>query len=472
MGDFGVFPRNLAYSIKSLSGFSKQTVKILPDRSDVNQSETIKFKLPVNSLIDLRTICIYWEGTCTTANTHFPRLSSSLIESLAVYFNSTQIDNIQGYNLLYNTLFDIQGAGVDQLQKRSLENIDPSLKYTAIDGDGYITVAKNSGSTVKDTCHKMVVNNFLGILGQNSSPVIDSSDIGDIWVEIRLAPASVLYGSAPTTAGTVANPTGYSLTNIRMTCSRISFNNPDYYELKAGKLVSDGLSIGFNTYVQKRGSSTAKASGITHTFSENANSLDQIIATFQESDYSTTDATAKTALLNFAGADLIANNKPFATMVTDPSAYTQSATANTTGDAFNQSRYFKRNAIGLTGSKFTINSVQMNPYPLPIEEVFQETLISMGNLNNDLYSGLHSGILSIFHFMKYYFVHILSLEYLAGDGQFWKSGLDGRASSITIVWETTFNTALTYVPANLIPVVYCRRTNIVTILEGHQVMVQ
>jgi hypothetical protein len=113
-------------------------------------------------------------------------------------------------------------------------------------------------------------------------------------------------------------------------------------------------------------------------------------------------------------------------------------------------------------SQFEINNVQMNPYPLPIEEIFNETLIAMGNLNTDLFSGIHPGCLSIYHFVKNYFCHIISLENLSGDGQFWKSDLDGRAASINLKWSVVTNsTGAT--DNQVIPVCLCCRTNIMTI---------
>ena len=61
MNEFSGFPRNLAYSVKSLSAFSKTMVKLTPDKLDnVSAGETIRVKLPPNSLIDLRTFSMFF----------------------------------------------------------------------------------------------------------------------------------------------------------------------------------------------------------------------------------------------------------------------------------------------------------------------------------------------------------------------------------------------------------------------------
>ena len=131
--EFGSFPKNLAYNVKTLSGFSKTIVKMTPTpNSAVSAGQTLKVRLPSNALVDLRTLTLYYEGTCTntggtgTGFLRFPRLSSSIIDTLNIYVNGTLIENITDYGHLYSTLYDLSCAG-DQTAKRFLENSDPSI---------------------------------------------------------------------------------------------------------------------------------------------------------------------------------------------------------------------------------------------------------------------------------------------------------------------------------------------------------
>lgn len=441
MGDFSGFPRNLAYSVKSMSGFSKQTVKLTPDNdTNVGASSTIKVKLPPNCLVDLRTLTMYFNGTITTATgkAHFPRLSSSLIEQLSVYVNGTMIENIPHYNVLYNTLYDLS-CGSDQTSKRYLENIDPSVDYydgitSNIRLDGYGNSQNKS----------MMVNNWLGFISTASTPVISTSDTNTIELEIRFAPASVLWQSG----GTGVTGANYTLSNIRFTISKIVFNDPTYYQLKASKLLSDGLVVGYKTYISNKGSVANKGSSLPYNVSVNASSLDQVIGTMLTTDY------------NAIGNLLLTGTEMF------PNAL------NTINDTvsevlFNQSKYFQRDGDGITGSQFEINNTAINPYPLPIEEIYNETLISLGNLNIDVASGVHPGIVSKKHFSKYYFAHILSLENIDNSGQFFKSGLDGRASALNISWKTNF----TGTTAACTPFIFCACTKLIQINEGGQIIV-
>ncbi len=72
-----------------------------------------------------------------------------------------------------------------------------------------------------------------------------------IEIEIRLKPATILWatnadanGLDPTVAG--AN---YRIDNISFNVNKIVFNDPLYYNLKASKLLGDGLTIGYQTYI-------------------------------------------------------------------------------------------------------------------------------------------------------------------------------------------------------------------------------
>jgi len=103
--EFVQFPKNLAYNIKTLSGFSKSTIVPTPDKYvTVNHGDTIKVKLPSNTIVDLRTLIMDFKGTCESkageSNVHFPRLSSSLIKTLAVYINGTLIAELPRYLMI------------------------------------------------------------------------------------------------------------------------------------------------------------------------------------------------------------------------------------------------------------------------------------------------------------------------------------------------------------------------------------
>jgi len=208
--EFAQFPKNLAYNIKTLSGFSKSTVVLTPDKyATVNQGDTIKVKLPANTIVDLRTLSMHFKGTCEStageSKLHFPRLSSSLIKTLAVYINGTLIERIDHYNILYNKLYDLDRGGVDQTAKRFLENSDPSVGYTvgasSTDKSAGTRINKTLTATDHDIKQKFMVNSWLGFLSTASCPCPDTNDLNNVEIEITFDNEKVLYGSGLTGTG-------------------------------------------------------------------------------------------------------------------------------------------------------------------------------------------------------------------------------------------------------------------------------
>jgi hypothetical protein len=476
------FPKNLAYTLKQLSNFTKQTVKVIPDRTKgINFGDVSRFKLPSSAMIDFRTISIFadvslYKGTMgdnATYSLHLPRNTASLIQQITVTCNGVQICNINDYNLLYNTIYDLEGADFSQTSKRFLENADPSVYFvsgnTAADGETPITAYTAAANVAGngETNRKIVINNFLGFIGSLSTPVLDLTDTGDIYIEIRWAPTKVLWGTTNTTVPTYNIDTGCSIDDLRMTCSKINFESSEYYDLKAQKLTSDGLLVGYYDYWTARGTGQVKSSGINVNFNVTTNSLDQCIATFQHNDYQ----NIKALVLDNANDTTMANVKTFNQVLADPVTFTTSAAG--VGDAFNQSYYFMRPGSDLATSQWSINSTNIDPYPLPPAEIWNQNLIALGNNNIDFgTSGVHPGCLSLFHFLKYYFCHILSLENLSGDGQMWRSGLSGDCSTININYSATFgNVGGTNNGDTVQPVIFCRSTKVLTIRDGHIISV-
>ena len=240
------FPKNLSYSIRELNNFSCQTVRVLSDHlgNNINAGETFRVNLPAGStLLDLRTIACHFNFTATVAGgtagvtVHAPRYSSSLIERINVYLNNNLVSTINQYNLLYNTVADMQFSR-DAESKRWLENYDPSINYIQnLAASEYITLQRNTANGgANDTGKPMVINNWLGFLGgETSTSVVDCSSLGQITLEFVLAPATVCFCSVSQvygqTAATSAPTPSYYLSNVYFTMNKITFNSEEYYNL-------------------------------------------------------------------------------------------------------------------------------------------------------------------------------------------------------------------------------------------------
>lgn len=478
------FPKNLQYNIKTLNSFSKTCVTVTADKQNVRANDTFKVKMPTNTIIDLRTFSWYAKGSCVSGtgdNLHFPRLGlASLIKTLAVYVNGTLIERIDNYNILYNKLFDLEG-GIDQVSKRHLEILDPSVRYTTTpDHTAGTPEICTRNATGDDTDRIMATSSWIGFLSNNSCPCPDTNDLGSIEIEITLANEQVLWAGANGTANTVTtrnNPT-YTLNDMYFTISKIVFNDPLYYNMKASRLLSSGLQIGYQTYIASKGSIVTKNSAVNVSCTVNSTSLDQLICTFNP------DVPAIMPLL-LNGSNNVDNSLSFAQVASGYNNVTGAVASgvsplvsiggqtstdifhNNTGDLYNQSYFFKSDAVGLQSSSIEINNTPLAPQPLKTEQIYSESLIALGNANIDMSSGVHAGLRSLSDYLKYYFTHIVSLENIQHQ-DFYKSGLDGKSSALNIVWKLNYSSSSNM---SQTPYIFAKTTRILQINEGGSIVV-
>ena len=248
---------------------------------------------------------------------------------------------------------------------------------------------------------------------------------------------------------------------MHFTISKIVFNDPLYYNLKASKLLSSGLTLGYQTYIASKGASVNKGTSVNVLTTVNSTSLDQLVCCLQH-------ATTPVTCLQLRGSNLKDASKSFNEAFADPPTGQGNVSIHhsTAGDLYNQSYFFKSDASGLVYSSVEINNTPLMPQPLENAEVYNESLISLGNLNQDMSSGVHPGCMSLGLFLKYYFAHIVSLENLQ-QGDFYKSGLDGKASALNIAWKMVFDNTT----AGFVPHIFAKTTRIAQINEGHSVVV-
>ena len=299
MADIGTsFPKALSYSIKSMVGnMSRIGVKMTPDRTTgIVPNDVITIKLPNSSLVDLRTFNFFYQfsTSATTAVAIHPRYASSLIERVSIIINGQTISITPGYALLYNTLMDMEGSSFDQLSKRNVcEFFDPSVRFAKeSDPSSSADVALSGGSWLESgvTAPSKIdgaITHFLGFCGSTNPSVIDTSSLGDIFIQVQFSTAYVLPANFNTTALSLAGAS-FTLDNVYATCDTISFSSDTYYNALASRLTGEGLNIGFYEYLNARFASITKSSGANVTWNVSANSLDQLIGTFQKTDAYTT----------------------------------------------------------------------------------------------------------------------------------------------------------------------------------------
>jgi hypothetical protein len=401
---------------------------------------------------------MYYEAVGDTG-CHMPRLSSSIIKTLSIYINGNLIERIDNYSVLYNKLYDMDGGGADQSSKRFLENADPSVFYTTgLTKTSVETGAFNITGNSDAVKRKFAINNWLGFISTLSTPIIDTNDLNKVEIEITFESKDVVWKKSSNV--TMASP-GYTLSDVHFMVTKVVFNDPLYYNLKASKLLSSGLTIGYQTYIASRGALAVKSTSYNVYTSFNTTSLDQLIGCFTPE----TVAADNLLLYDYADADATADVLPF-NNIKNLGAYTAETSTTFAGGLYNQVVYFQSNACGLTSSTWEINNTPIIPIPLADYEVYNESLIALGHNHIDMGVGTHEGLNSLAHFLKFYFVHVCSLE-MINAGDFYKSGLDGKSSALNVVWKLSFGTSV----EKLVPYIFAKTTRILQINEGHSVTI-
>jgi len=376
---------------------------------------------------------------------------------------------------------DLEGSSFDQFSKRNIcEFFDPSLRFTSTDPNSSNDVAISganltSASTTAPTGSTALqggITHWLGFLGSSSPSVIDTSDLGDVYIQIQFATSYVLPATITATTPSYSGAS-FTLDDIYATCDVISFASDEYYQLKASKLASSGLNIGFYSYLNARFAQVTKSSGISVNWNVSANSLDQIICTMCKPDQN----SVWKPMIVYGANDNGTTVYNMAQIIANPLAYvnndnTNSATtgrSDALGDGFMNSYYFLRNGQAIKESRISINNRPLNYGFISPKEIFVETMKALGYNHIDLgTNGLNACIFSLQHFTKYYFAHIEDLT-IQDTKDFWVSGLNSLGSTLTITWDANFNGSTN---AQLcIPVMYARLSKILNIQQGRNISV-
>jgi len=421
-------PSTFNIPVSYLKNYSQQMMKIWGDKTDtLNPTDLLRFKLP-NTIIDMKTLNFIFEFNTTAVgsktsvyqNRYFPRLSSSILGSVAVYINGVLVDNIQNYNQLFCLLYDAQSASTTS-SIRYQEANDPSFK-SSVSNTGTITNTIQGASTGStddsDSARQFSIRSWLGFLGSLNTSIIDVSKIGEVVLEFSMSPASIIWkgatpaGGTPDTALATQN---YTVKNYYMTVNRISFGD-DLYSSYIDNLIATGrYKLTYLTYLNARGSAVVKTTNPTLQLSVNANTMTKIIATAIPSNYTTESTLQNTS-----------NTLTFNEQLTKPNTYP---------DLFNNSIFFKKDFCGLDTSQIIVNGVPQTPFPLKIEQIYSENLNILGS-DSDLKATGHAGAYSLASWQKYYAYHLTSFSHRVAGKEDIISGYNAKNSSIQIKWET------------------------------------
>lgn len=273
------------------------------------------------------------------------------------------------------------------------------------------------------TAVPIAINHFLGFLSSAQPRYLDTSILGSVRLQIKLASNAVLVAHASAATKT------WQLDTIQALCQVVSIDDGSYSQIVQQRLGNGGVKIPFKYYLTFRGNQGGPGQNLRMSVS--SQSVDGVWATFQDGS-------------NYTGNGL-----------------------DTT---LRTSKFFTKKATGFTDSVFAVNGVRFPSIPLTSAQIWMENLNIMG-LSCDMVGAMDASFVAtggsvgafrdscFFHYFKF---NVDNDESTARLG----SGLDTRGSASTITWQTTGNTSGT-----LIPVVFIECTGIMDVGPNHQVSV-
>jgi hypothetical protein len=428
-----VIPNNLNEIYRKLSGYKRNLVRFYADRTGViNANDVLRWTFPKEK-VSLDSLTHFFEFTSTNAGTgtgsartgtYFPRNSASIIDTITVFINGAVYENITSYNHLFNLIYD-NTCGFNYYYSgiRALECADPSIRYSVANASGNAITATVQGATATattdatacDTKRPLQIRNWIGFLG-TANRIIDLTNT-ELIVEIRYAPATIVFKGVDAAANVAATPT-YSIDNYYMTIQKIDFED-DSYQMALNSLKNSGnYSLTFKTYSTSRSGSVTKASNPSLQFSVTSKYLSKLFFTFVDGTFDTISKIQNTSnTLSFSEA--VANLK-------------------TNVDAFNQSKFFQKNAVSLTEIQCEINGIPVYPYPQTLAQIKNNNLDAL-EIERDINAGDFPGLQSLESWSKYSFMMATSFEHYGA----WKEGIisgypNVNGNLLTVKYNTTF----------------------------------
>ena len=198
MADYaGARPRNVEYYLQRMVGYSKNTIRILPQsKPTYNPGDTVIFRLPTNSILDLHTLNMKFslQMTNVSASAGYvtaPRYTQSFIRRCDVTMGGMQVGlgSLHDYGACYHLM--AANKIPDSRSEKDLYATDRAghLVYT---GDPACVGVSSGAST---NWIPLTISSWIGVLGGSFMRFLDTNLCPDIEIRLQLAPSTILPSS-------------------------------------------------------------------------------------------------------------------------------------------------------------------------------------------------------------------------------------------------------------------------------------
>jgi hypothetical protein len=430
-----------------LQGVATSHFKVNPQTSGTMKANNIvRFELPSNTLLNFRSLRLFFQMKLDGNTASAPPDTSSFIERCSVYVGGVLVANgFNGYNTLVHTKAALQGYKCGTLGHPEM------VRLRQYHTDGTDGAGTELGNTANESYENAAVKNdlfcienFEGFLGSCSPEIMDTGALSTIVIEFALADNAVCTSSLSRALPNAANSVGFTAPKATATDITASF------ELSNMSLQVEVLSLASNvidTIVEQRIAQVGYLSvpfknyfsfANTHTttsrFNVNSASWDRLWVAYRESDYATVAPPVRVKGYKIAGA--ITSSATTYTAGTDLGIpeYDVGGTLNTNAEKY-KPKYFnfkEKKAAKSTISTYQlqINSANIPSYPMSCPEVLA---MSMNSL--DYYDKNHK--ITLNQYKENYFVNCFRFCLPDSDYSRLASGLDCRGVSSSCSLNTT-----------------------------------
>lgn len=399
------YPRNLAYMVKRLNGYSRNTFKLMSlNQNQATQQNIITVDLPSNSMVDLSTLTMYFNlTTTTTAGFCAPAKNiEALIERVEVEINGQIINGgCNYYNQLWNTIVDTS-FGQDVTNRRSV-----------LQNGGFQPIP-----TANITSQQFAIQNWLGFVGSVAPNVISTDLLGNVRLRITLTSPATLISTAAATGQ------GFSLSNIYFSVDTVDIADGMFHQLQQQYLAQGGVfELPYKNYFSFTNSVNSMSQ--TSKFSLATQSLNRVWAMFVPGNQQILVTSGTTSGSPGAYWDPISQNSSYFTRVGN-TAVTYCNTGNTNSTVMN---------YNLTNTQLSVNNVFFPNYQVDPSFGYANMLNSYG-MSQDTLGGGNPQLNSLVRWNGSFWVAEQRFDH-GSDGVQLISGIDCRGTTAQAYFIST-----------------------------------
>lgn len=429
-------PSALKLDVNEIEDFRKTLVSFHPEEISrlYKPNDKIRITFP-KGLLDLSSFNLFFDARGSfyrvvnngvnwySLNYHFPKHTSSLIQSMRVFINNQEVSHITDYNTLYNIIYDIKHPDVEN---DGSDNKSPELKMLSTDGYNYHT-PYNVGYSTR-TAAPILSNGWFLYAAQPTEAMNESFTISewigffqtikyintynvDLQIEIELADPRIMFyqsvsnvnerrAAANVQVIDQADP-DYTIWNVKANIHKIDFAG-------APDIVNDKLT--FTDYVSRKGPKTTVDKTQKLTMNVKANCINKLIGTFLRNDRDAVQGPYQSArsgnTIEYERLNNVASNTRLGT-----------------------SYYFGRIGLGVKTVSFYIDDVPINNNPMSMLEIERE-LKHAFNIKKTIWKNVRE-------FENDFFSAVMSLEdNVKVQDQIIKTGYNTQGRHVKVMFET------------------------------------